>query len=481
METTNDRLSEAALIAPIRLSNYISGQFKEPSTQHYIESPNPATGLTHALVPDSAAVDVDDAVAAAKAAFPEWSATPRSKRSALLMRIADLLEQRLDAFAIQESRDQGKPISLATSIDIPRAIHNFRFFATSILHQQESTSVLDGVALSYVHRSAVGVAGLISPWNLPLYLLTWKIAEITSVTAWMLCSILQEAGLPAGVVNMVFGTGPAVGAPLVAHKDVPLISFTGGTSTGEIIYKAASALNKKLSLELGGKNANIVFSDADFEDAVSTSIRSSFANQGEICLCGSRIFVHEDIFDRFVAELAKRTDALIVGDPALPTTQVGALVSKEHMEKVMSYVSIAKQEGGKIIAGGNRELSNGLAAGCFFRPTVITGVHPCDARVQQEEIFGPIVTVSPFKTDEEAISYANSTKYGLSASVWTQNVKRAHTIGQKLHVGTVWINCWMVRDLNMPFGGMKMSGLGREGRHHSMDFFCEETTVCVKL
>ncbi|KAJ1328621.1 hypothetical protein BSLG_010353 [Batrachochytrium salamandrivorans] len=512
METTNDRLSEAALIAPIRLSNYISGQFKEPSTQHYIESPNPATGLTHALVPDSAAVDVDDAVAAAKAAFPEWSATPRSKRSALLMRIADLLEQRLDAFAIQESRDQGKPIilqlvlrvfgylgwwlweckpiSLATSIDIPRAIHNFRFFATSILHQQESTSVLDGVALSYVHRSAVGVAGLISPWNLPLYLLTWKIA-------WMyLCmqtkrnhkcdcvdAVLDSSRgwIACRVVNMVFGTGPAVGAPLVAHKDVPLISFTGGTSTGEIIYKAASALNKKLSLELGGKNANIVFSDADFEDAVSTSIRSSFANQGEICLCGSRIFVHEDIFDRFVAELAKRTDALIVGDPALPTTQVGALVSKEHMEKVMSYVSIAKQEGGKIIAGGNRELSNGLAAGCFFRPTVITAVHPCDARVQQEEIFGPIVTVSPFKTDEEAISYANSTKYGLSASVWTQNVKRAHTIGQKLHVGTVWINCWMVRDLNMPFGGMKMSGLGREGRHHSMDFFCEETTVCVKL
>ncbi|KAJ8330775.1 hypothetical protein QVD99_008623 [Batrachochytrium dendrobatidis] len=484
-----------SLPSPITLSNFIDNQFIPPSTFKYISSPNPATGTINALVPDSAAADVDAAVAAAKSAFPTWSTTTRSERSAILSRIANLLESRLEEFAQQESYDQGKPISLALSIDIPRAVHNFRFFASSILYQHEMTTMLDGVALNYVHRNPVGVAGLISPWNLPLYLLTWKIApciaagctcvckpsEITSVTAWMLCSILQEAGLPAGVVNMVFGTGPSVGSPLVSHKDVPLISFTGGTTTGEIIYKTAASLNKKMSLELGGKNANIVFADADFETAVSTSIRSSFANQGEICLCGSRIFVHEDIFEKFVTELTRRANALVVGDPSEPTTQIGALVSKEHMNKVLSYIDIAKHEGGKIVAGGHRETVVGLTDGCFVRPTIIVGVHPTEARVQQEEIFGPVVTITPFKTDQEAITYANSTKYGLSASVWTQDLKRAHTVAQKLHVGTAWINCWMVRDLNMPFGGMKMSGLGREGRVHSMEFFCEETTVCVKL
>ncbi|KAI8927612.1 aldehyde dehydrogenase domain-containing protein [Entophlyctis helioformis] len=460
--------------------------FVAPSTGTYIDSPNPATGRTHVLVPDSAAADVNAAVAAAKAAFEPWSRTTRAHRSAVLLRIADLLEKRLDEFAVAESQDQGKPVSLAKSIDIPRAVHNFRFFATSILHSKEMTTDLDGVTFNYVHRRPVGVAALISPWNLPLYLLTWKIAvckpsEFTSVTAWMLCSILNEAGVPPGVVNMVFGNGPSAGSPLVEHEDVPLISFTGGTATGEIIYRAAAKMNKKLSLELGGKNANIVFADADFEQAIQTSVRSSFSNQGEICLCGSRIFVQEEIYEKFVAELARRADALVVGNPADESTNLGALVSQQHMEKVLYYIDVAKKSGANIVAGGVRALDGDLANGFFVRPTIITGVHPTEARVQKEEIFGPVVTITPFKTEDEVVQYANSTRYGLSASVWTQNGQRATRVARQLRVGTVWVNCWMVRDLNMPFGGHRLSGLGREGGNHSMEFFCDETAICTKL
>eukprot|EP00842_Homolaphlyctis_polyrhiza_P002518 jgi/Hompol1/3267/HPOL_003174-RA len=490
---------------PLTLTNFIDGVLVPPTSGKYLDSPNPANGTTYALVPDSDSIDVDAAAAAAKRAFPSWSQTTREYRSAILLKIASLIEGRLEEFAVAESQDQGKPVSLARTVDIPRVIHNFRFFATSILHHQDMKTELDGVAFNYVNRNPVGVAGLISPWNLPLYLLTWKIAqvsapanaadpatdtgctcvckpsEITSVTAWMLCSVLNEAGVPPGVVNMVFGTGPSVGSPLVAHKDIPLISFTGGTATGEIVYRTAASLNKKLSLELGGKNANIIFADADFEDAITTTMRSSFSNQGEICLCGSRIFVQEEIYEKFIAEFVKRTEALVVGDPADPKTNLGALASQQHMEKVLSYIEIAKQEGASILSGGNRVMSHGLAKGFFVQPTIITGVHATESRVQREEIFGPVVTVTPFKTDEEAVHYANSTKYGLSASVWTQNLKRAHTVGRKLEVGTVWINCWMVRDLNAPFGGVKMSGLGREGRHHSMDFFCEVSLACLHL
>ncbi|RKO86923.1 aldehyde dehydrogenase domain-containing protein [Blyttiomyces helicus] len=426
------------------LANFIDGKLVAPAEGIYIDSLNPATGEVNGKVPDSTAKDVNLAVEAANRAFPSWSKTTRAYRSALMIKVADLLEQKLEEFALEESKDQGKPVSLARTVDIPRAIYNFRFFANSILNRHEKATELDGIALNYVHRTSAGVAGLISPWNLPLYLLTWKIApamaagctsvckpsEFTSVTAWMLCSILNEAG----VVNMVFGTGPNAGAPLVSHPDVPLISFTGGTATGELIYKAAAPLNKKLSLELGGKNANIVFADADFDEALKTTVNSSFANQGEICLCGSRIFVEKPIFDRFTKELAAAADKLVVGNPTVTGTTTGALVSEQHLAKVASYIDLARAEGGTVLSGGSRVTDGALARGFFIRPTVIVGLPAIDCRVQQEEIFGPVVTVTPFDTEDEAVRFANSTKYGLSASLWTENGKRAHRVAQQLQV-----------------------------------------------
>ncbi|KAI9348275.1 aldehyde dehydrogenase domain-containing protein [Zopfochytrium polystomum] len=482
---------------PLILQNFIGGAFvptANPSTG-YFDSPNPATGEVYARVPDSDAADIDAAVDAAAKAFPAWSSTTRAHRSAVMLKIAQLLEDRLEEFAVAESQDQGKPVSLARQVDIPRAIHNFRFFATYILHMEEKKTELDHVAINYTQKVPVGVAGLISPWNLPLYLATWKLApaiaagctcvlkpsEFTSVTAWKLCSLLNEAGLPAGVINVVFGTGPKAGSALVSHPKVPLISFTGGTATGEIIYRNCAPLFKKMSLELGGKNANVVFADADFDKAIETSVLSSFRNQGEICLCGSRIFVEAPIYDRFVAELCKRADSLVVGDPAHPSTQLGALVSAPHMDKVMSYVELAKQEGGTIAAGGVRVTDvKGGEGGYFMRPTVITGLKASD-RVVQEEIFGPVVTVTPFTTEEEVLEYFNGTKYGLAGSVWTENLRRAHRFAAKVQTGTIWVNCWMVRDLNMPFGGVKASGLGREGAPYSFDFFCDEKTICIAL
>ncbi|KAI8815212.1 aldehyde dehydrogenase domain-containing protein [Cladochytrium replicatum] len=474
--------------------NFIDNEFVEPLLGAYIPTFNPAKGEVHAHVPDSTSEDVDLAVAAAKRAFVTWSESTRAYRSDLMRKVADLIEARLEDFAIAESVDQGKPLSLARSIDIPRAIHNFRFFSTYILHLENPTSDLDGVATSFAVRQPVGVAALISPWNLPLYLLTWKIApamaygctsvckpsEFTSNTAYLLCSVLRDAGVPKGVVNMVFGVGPKAGNALVVHPDVPLISFTGGTATGEVIYRNAAPFFKKLSLELGGKNANIVFADCDWETTLATSVRSSFLNQGEICLCGSRIFVEESIFDRFVAELSERASKLVVGDPSDPKTDLGALVSKEHMAKVLGYIKLAEDLGGNIHTGGQQVEVKGFEKGYFVRPTIITGLAPT-SRVCQEEIFGPVVTVVPFKTEDEVIEYANGVKYGLANSVWTQNLNRAHRVARKIHSGIVWVNCWMVRDLNQPFGGVKASGLGREGGKYSSDFFCDEKSICIAM
>ncbi|KAJ3190705.1 Aldehyde dehydrogenase 8 member A1 [Irineochytrium annulatum] len=366
----------------------MSNKFLPPSSHKYITSLNPATTQPFALIPESDQADVDAAVAAAKAAFPSWSETPRTERSRLLMKVAELLEARLEEFAIAESRDQGKPVSVARTVDIPRAIHNFRFFATALLHTSQRKTEVDGVALNYTLQQPVGVAGMISPWNLPLYLATWKIApclasgctavlkpsEFTSVTMFMLCSIFVEAGIPSGVVNVVFGDGPKAGDALVKHKDVPLVSFTGGTKTGEIIYRNCSKGFKKMSLELGGKNANVIFADADLEKAVAGSVRSSFSNQGEICLCGSRIFVEESVMGKFLEKFKVGTEKLVVGDPADPATNLGPLVSQQHLEKVMSYVELAKKEGGTILTGG--ELVKGVKAcdgGFFMKPTIITG------------------------------------------------------------------------------------------------------------
>jgi aminomuconate-semialdehyde/2-hydroxymuconate-6-semialdehyde dehydrogenase len=434
-------------------------------------------------------------VQAAKRAFPAWSATGAEERSRILLKIADLIEQNLDELARLESEDNGKTVALATRMDIPRAVANFRFFATAILHQSSEAHLTDQRALNYTLRQPIGVAGLISPWNLPLYLLSWKIApalaagnscvakpsELTPLTANRLAELSLEAGLPPGVMNIVHGYGAKAGAAICEHPDVPLISFTGGTVTGAKVAAAGAPLFKKLSLELGGKNPNLIFADADLDDAIATSIQSSFANQGEICLCGSRIFVERSIYDEFVERFTAATRALRIGDPADPQTDVGALISEAHLQKVSGYLELAKEEGGTILTGGKRvELPDRNRAGFFLEPAVITGLG-CECRVLQEEIFGPVVTITPFDGDEEAIRSANSTRYGLSATVWTRDLQRAHRVAAALHAGTVWVNCWLLRDLRVPFGGMKESGVGREGGFDSLNFFTEPKNVCVKL
>lgn len=477
-----------------RLLNFIGGEFCEPLSGSYFSSFNPATGRPHLEVSDSNADDVARAVESAQKAYPSWSALRTDERAAYLYKIADRIEERKTELAEAESADQGKPVWLAAQMDIPRAAANFRFFAGVVLHHRDHTTRMDQGMFNYTSRHPVGVTGLISPWNLPLYLLTWKIApaiatgntavckpsELTSHTAYLLCEILREVGLPDGVVNMVFGTGARAGAALVAHPKVPLISFTGGTVTGRAIAQTAAPMFKKLSLELGGKNPNLIFEDADLKEAIATTIRSSFLNQGEICLCGSRIYVQETIYDRFVEEFVAQVRALKVGDPREPETFLGALVSKEHLEKVMSFIETAKQEGVRIACGGVRpKLEGELAQGYFLEPTVLLEPKH-ESRLQQEEIFGPVVTITPFGTEEDVIRMANGVSYGLSATVWTQSVRRAHAVSERLEAGTVWVNTWMARDLRVPFGGVKASGLGREGQEHSIDFFTEAKNICIK-
>jgi aminomuconate-semialdehyde/2-hydroxymuconate-6-semialdehyde dehydrogenase len=473
-----------------RLSNFIGGTFAPPRSGAYFDDVEPATGAVIAEVPDSDGQDVDDAVRAARGAFDGWSRTTAEQRSRVLLKLADLIEANLEELARIESRDNGKPVSLARRMDIPRAVANFRFFATAILHHASEAHVTDNVALNYTLRQPIGVTGLISPWNLPLYLLSWKIApaiaagntcvakpsELTPLTAHRLAELSIEAGLPAGVMNIVHGYGAKAGAAICEHPDVPLISFTGGTVTGARVAAAGAPLFKKLSLELGGKNPNLIFADADLDEAIPTSIQSSFANQGEICLCGSRIFVERSIYDEFVERFVAATKKLRIGDPTDPETDVGALISEAHLEKVTHYLDLAKQEGGTIITGGNRVGARGF----FIEPAIVTGLG-CECRVLQEEIFGPVVTISPFEGDGEAVRSANSTRYGLSATVWTRDLQRAHRVAAALHAGTVWINCWLLRDLRVPFGGMKESGVGREGGFESLNFFTEPKNVCVKL
>jgi aminomuconate-semialdehyde/2-hydroxymuconate-6-semialdehyde dehydrogenase len=473
-----------------RIANFIGGRFVAPPSGGYFDDINPATADPIAEVPDSDAGDIDDAVRAARAAFPDWSGTRAAERSDLLLRIANLIEGDSEKLARLESQDSGKAIALARRLDIPRAVANFRFFATAILHQASEAHVTDATALNYTLRQPLGVVGLISPWNLPLYLLSWKIApaiaagntcvakpsELTPLTANRLAELSIEAGIPPGVINIVHGYGAKAGRALTCHDDVAAISFTGGTVTGAAVAANAAPRFKKLSLELGGKNPNLIFADADLDDAVATSIRSSFWNQGEICLCGSRIFVERAIHDVFVERFVSATKKLRIGDPLDDATDIGALISDAHLQKVMGYIDLAKQEGGTIVAGGNRVDRPGY----FVEPAIVTGLG-CDCRVLQEEIFGPVVTITPFDDEEEAIRFANSTRYGLSATVWTRDLSRAHRVAAALDAGTVWINCWLLRDLRVPFGGMKESGVGREGGFDSLNFFTEAKNVCVKI
>lgn len=485
-----------------RLSNFVGGVLVAPAGGQYLISPNPTTEEPHVEVPRSDARDVDAAVQAAAKAFPAWSALRIEERANYLDKIAAGIDARRDELALAESLDQGKTVSIATSLDIPRAAYNFRFFAGAARHELSISAPMNSHTLSYVRREPIGVAGLISPWNLPLYLLTWKIApaivygntcvakpsEMTSHTAFILAEIIRDAGVPAGVVNIVFGLGSEAGQALVEHPKVPMISFTGGTATGRHIAKTAASQLKKVSLELGGKNPTIIFKDADLKRHMKMIVRSSYLNQGEICLCGSRIYVERgdradgsSFYDDFVKEFVREARELSVGNPHDEKTFMGPLVSREHRDKVASYVTLAREAGMKIRCGGQAPAN--LARGFFFEPTVITPAEKGDfhgSRIQNEEVFGPVVTIAAFDSADEVVTHANSTRYGLSASVWTESLSRAHTIAAKLHAGTVWINTWMARDLRMPFGGVKESGLGREGQLDSLHFFTEPKTVCLR-
>lgn len=478
-----------------KIQNYIDGKLVDPRSGNFLDNINPAEGKVYSLIPDSDAGDVADANAAAQKAFPEWSGMAVEKRSAILSKIAELIDRDLEALAVAESVDQGKPVSLARVVDIPRASANMRFFATGAIHFASEAHITDQEAVNYTTRTPVGVVGCISPWNLPLYLFTWKIApalaagctviakpsELTPMTAYLFSKLCIEAGLPPGVLNILHGLGGKVGQAIIEHPGITAISFTGGTVTGKKIASTAAPMFKKLSLELGGKNPNIIFADCDFEKALSTSIQSSFANQGEICLCGSRIFVERSLYQKFVDAFVERTKNLAIGDPADEKTKVGALVSQAHMEKVLSYIDLAQKEGGRILTGGKQvRVSGRCANGFFVEPTVIVGLsHEC--RTNQEEIFGPVVTIMPFDTEDEVLAYANSTTYGLSATIWTENLKRAHRVSARVKSGIIWVNCWLFRDLRTPFGGMKQSGVGREGGWEALKFFTETRNVCIKL
>ncbi|MDB0006852.1 aldehyde dehydrogenase [Flavobacteriales bacterium] len=477
-----------------KLLNYINGELLEPHSKEYIENESPVDGQVFSLVPDSDKQDVEKAVEAAKKAFPFWSGLSKKERHDHLMRLADGIQARFDEMVEAESKDNGKPEWLAKQVDIPRASENLRFFATASLHFASQMHDMDGKAINYTLREPIGVVGCISPWNLPIYLFTWKIApalaagntvvakpsEVTPYTAYLLSEVCQEVGFPKGVLNIVHGYGHKVGTAITSHPDTPVISFTGGTVRGAKIAETAAPMFKKLSLELGGKNPNIIFADADFEDALEMALKASFRNQGQICLCGSRLFVEEPIYEKFKATFVKRTQELKVGNPKTDNN-LGAVVSKNHMNSILSKIELAKEEGGKVLCGGNRLILDGeLSEGYYIEPTIIEGLnHMC--RTNQEEIFGPVVSIMPFKNEEDVIEMANSTRYGLAASIFTKDISKGHRVAAKIDSGIIWINTWMMRDLRIPFGGMKDSGVGREGGFKSLEFFTEPKNVCLKI
>jgi len=476
------------------IKNYISGKFIDPIKNNWIDNYNPSNGEVYGQIPNSSKEDVEKAYISAKFAFPTWSKTTLEERSRILIKISELLEANLQRFSAAESKDNGKPVSLAKAVDIPRAASNFRFFSNAITQfASESHESIGQNAINYTLRQPIGVVGCISPWNLPLYLFTWKIApaiaagncvvakpsEVTPMTAYLLGEICNEAGLPKGVLNIVHGLGTTTGQAIVEHPDIKAISFTGGTTTGEHIAKVAAPLFKKLSLELGGKNPNIIFADCDYEDMLKTTVRSSFANQGQICLCGSRIFVEASIYNKFKTDFVEKVKILKVGHPSEPDTNIGALVSKSHLEKVKHYITIAKEENGTVLCGGNEVTVKGYENGYYLEPTVIE-VANNECRVNQEEIFGPVVTIMPFNFEEEVLEMANKVKYGLSATLWTNNLKRTMRMSNKLQAGIVWVNTWMMRDLRTPFGGLKASGVGREGGFEALRFFTEAKNICIK-
>ena len=477
-----------------KILNFVDGALVEPAAGGFIDNVEPATGQIYGQIADSDAVDVDAAVKAAQAALPMWKKTTPQQRAAMLNKLADLMEAKQEDFIRAESIDNGKPLSLAGKVDIPRGIANLRAFGQAAL--EFGGEVFEKEAsYTYTLRPPIGIVSIISPWNLPLLLFTWKLApalaagncviakpsEVTPMTAFMLSELLNEAGFPKGVVNVLHGRGGSVGAAITNHPDIRAISFTGGTETGTIIYSGAAKQLKKVSLELGGKNPAIIFEDANWQEMLDGVRQAAFANQGQVCLCSSRILVQKSVYDKFKTEFLAKVAEIKIGDPLEDSTQHGATVSKDHMEKVLGYVELAKQEGGTVLAGGKRHILEGRCAdGFFIEPTVIENLS-ASCRVNQEEIFGPVATLIPFETEAEALEIANGTEYGLSASVWTADDAKAKRMAEGIDSGIVWLNSWNLRDLDAPFGGMKKSGIGREGKWRAMQFFTEEKTVTMPV
>lgn len=493
--TLNTGLKDTRQLIPSQLANFIGGEWKAPADGGYLQNINPATGEVICQIPDSAAEDIDTAVKAAKAAFPKWSVTPTETRFAILNRIAAIIDERQEELSLAETTDNGKPLWLSKRVDIPRASANFRFFATGIMHFSAESHIMEDKAINYTLRQPIGIVGCISPWNLPLYLFTWKIApalaagncviakpsEVTPVTAYLLSQICREAGLPDGVLNIVHGRGDVAGEAIVQHPSIKAVSFTGSTRAGKRIASIAAPMFKKVSLELGGKNPNVIFADCNWGKMMKTTLQSSFANQGQICLCGSRILVEESVYERFKEEFVTHVKGLCVGDPLEEASKQGAVVSEQHFQKVMQCIEKAKEEGGKILCGGNAvKLEGRCEAGFFIEPTVIEGLGPA-CQTNMEEIFGPVVTLQKFSSEEEALQLANACDYGLSATIWTQDVSRANRIAAKVEAGIIWVNCWLLRDLRTPFGGIKNSGVGREGGWEALRFFTEAKNVCIEI
>lgn len=476
------------------LKNFINGVYTAPVLGEYIDNYEPATGKVYSQIPNSTLDDLELAVMAAEKAFPVWSKYSIEQRGDILVKIAEGIEKRMEEFVKAESRDNGKPETLAAHVDIPRSVSNFKFFGTGIQHFASESHYMAGEGINFTTRKPIGIVGCISPWNLPLYLFSWKIApalaagncviakpsEITPYTAYLLGEVIKESGMPAGVLNILHGTGASIGGEIVEHPKIKAISFTGGTATGAHIAKVAGPMFKKMSLELGGKNPTIIFDDCDFEKTVSGTVRASFANQGQICLCGSRIFIQRSVYDKYKEAFVEKVKKLRVLPPSDPSANMGALVSKPHLEKVKSYIELAKEEGGIVLTGGEEvKMPSPYENGYYLAPTVLENL-PYNCRTNQEEIFGPVVTLTPFDTEEEVLKMANSTKYGLSATIWTSNLERAHRVADEVEAGIVWINSWLVRDLRTPFGGVKQSGVGREGGWEALRFFTEPKNIFIK-
>ncbi|MGG6358384.1 aldehyde dehydrogenase [Peribacillus frigoritolerans] len=481
-------------VKSIDCRHFINGEFLNPNQSKTFDNINPATEEILGWVAEGGKEEVNQAVSAARHALKgPWKSFTDNERSAVLRRIGDLILEKKEELTILETLDTGKPYSLALEMDIKRSAHNFHFFADYITTLGNESFNQNNIALHYSIRRPVGVVGMINPWNLPLLLLTWKLApclaagntavmkpaELTPMTATKLMEICKEAGVPDGVVNLVHGYGVnSAGAALSEHPDVDAITFTGETKTGTAIMKAAAPTLKKISFELGGKNPNIVFADSNLEEVIETTLKSSFMNQGEVCLCGSRIYVQQGLYDEFLEKMVARTKKLKVGDPFDSETEVGAVIGKEHYKKVMTYIDLAKEEGARILTGGRR--AGQFEKGFFIEPTIIAGVTR-ESRCVREEIFGPVVTVMPFETEEEVLEHANDTHYGLGATIWTNDLRRAHRVASKIEAGIIWVNTWYLRDLRTPFGGMKHSGIGREGGSHSFEFYSELSNVTIKL